>query len=226
MKAIGLTALFCMVAVCAASAYPQWEPYQCADYRGKRDTCYFYKDSLNDISITDSYQNDGDILLEEYAASGKPNGTLNLRFVELDPSRESPPPLTRDVLKGTWIHGPGDRNLPVFLSLTGMRAGKCSPRYDVAGASDDFAVLKGRKSLAAEYVSYPAASQLSGKRRKLANSAEFLRFYGRIFTKKFVAQLATGVPPNMFANSPGIMLADGAVWFDEFGRATVFNNAQ
>jgi hypothetical protein len=118
-----------------------------------------------------------------------------------------------------------------------MRPGPCSPRYAVAGASDDaiverniqafyFAVLRRHKSTAAEYVSYPATFQLGGKRRKLANSKQFLTYYDRLFTRDFVAKIKNGVPHNMFANTQGIMIADGAVWFNEFGKATAFNNAK
>jgi hypothetical protein len=83
-----------------------------------------------------------------------------------------------------------------------------------------------RESLVAEYVSYPATFQLAGKPREIANSAQFLRYYDRLFTKEFVAKIASGIPHNMFANAQGIMIADGAVWFNEFGKATAFNNAK
>jgi hypothetical protein len=57
------------------------------------------------------------------------------------------------------------------------------------------------------------------------NSAEFLKNYDTIFSKAFVAKIAGGVPHHMFANAQGIMIADGAVWFDENGKARNFNNS-
>jgi hypothetical protein len=51
-----------------------------------------------------------------------------------------------------------------------------------------------------------------------------LRYYSRIFTSQFVAKIADGIPHNMFANYQGIMIANGAVWFNEQGRSFVINN--
>ena len=259
MKTLQAATLLCALSLSNGVVSAQLEPNQCADYRGKLgdnsefgdlskigmslfvadkdlNGTYFHEERLKDISLAGSYESDRDINLVEFDSSGKANGTFKLRFVESDPSRKSDRPLTGDVLKGTWTHGPGHRTFPVFLSLVAMRPGKCLPRYHVAGASDDeiverniqafyFAVLKRQKSIAAEYVSYPATFQLAGKRRKLANVTDFLQYYDRLFTKKFVARIAEGVPHNMFANSRGVMIADGAVWFNEFGKAIAFNNA-
>ena len=50
--------------------------------------------------------------------------------------------------------------------------------------------------------------------------------FDRLFTKQFVGKIADDIPHNMFANSQGIMIADGAVWFNEHGKAMAFNNAQ
>ena len=241
------------------AAAGQLEENQCADYRGTFSGSdfgdhskigmtlfvagrsitgtYFNKGDLGDFPLEGSYQSDREITLTNLDSAGKPNGRFKLRFVESDPSRQSDRPLTSDRLIGTWVPGSGQRSLQVFLSLTGIRPGKCAPRYAVAGASDDrvvehniqafyFAVLKRQKSLAAEYVSYPATFELAGKRRKIANSAQFLRYYDRLFTKQFVAKIADDIPHNMFANSQGIMIADGAVWFNEHGKAMAFNNAQ
>jgi hypothetical protein len=63
-------------------------------------------------------------------------------------------------------------------------------------------------------------------RQKIANSAEFVKVYDPLFTPAFVAKIITGIPHPMFANAQGIMLADGAVWFNENGKAIAFNNAQ
>ena len=64
----------------------------------------------------------------------------------------------------------------------------------------------------------------AGKRSRARNEQEFLGDYDRIFTAKFVERLRAAVPHNMFANAQGIMIADGAVWFDDKGRAVALNN--
>jgi hypothetical protein len=65
---------------------------------------------------------------------------------------------------------------------------------------------------------------LSGKRDRARNQQEFLNNYDRIFTAKFVQRIREAIPHNMFANSRGVMIADGAVWFDEMGRVKALNN--
>jgi hypothetical protein len=242
------------LALFAGSAYAQLAPDQCADYHGKlgsnseigmsllvRDKTvtgsYFYKKYLRDISLAGSYQSARDITLKERDQSGKLSGTFKLRFVASDASRQSVAPLSGDILKGTWTDAAAQKTLPVFLSLDGMRPDKCSPRYEVAGAKDDAlvernaqafynAIRKGQKSLAAKYVGYPATFRVATGRQKIANSAEFVKVYDQLFTPAFVAKIITGIPHHMFANAQGIMLADGAVWFNENGKAIAFNNAQ
>jgi len=235
-----------------APAFAQLEPDRCAEYRGtlgertvigmsllahdqKLTGSYFYAKYLKDIALAGSYASARDIVLEERDASGKLQGKFTLRFVESDPSRKSERPLTADVLRGTWSSASGQRSLPVYLALETMGGSQCAPRYAVAGASDDAlvernaqafynAVAKGQKTVAAKFVRYPVSFTLNGKRRKAANAAEFLQYYERIFTPAFVAKIAAGVPHHMFANAQGIMIADGAVWFDESGKVTVLNN--
>ena len=108
-------------------------------------------------------------------------------------------------------------------------------RYQMAGATDDAlvernaqafcaAVGKGDRKAAANHVTYPLAFSLNGKRARAANEQEFLSNYDRIFTAKFVDRIRGAIPHNMFANAQGIMIADGAVWFDEAGRVKALNN--
>jgi hypothetical protein len=242
------------LALFAGSACAQLAPDQCADYRGKLGTnseislrllvrdktvtgSDFYKKYLGDIPLAASYQSARDITLKERDQSGKGSGTFELRFVESDASRRSVATLSGDIRKGTWSYAAAQRTLPVFLSLYGMRPGKCSPRYEVAGAKDDAlvernaqafynAIRKGQKSLAAKYVGYPATFRVATGRQKIANSAEFGKVCDQLFTPAFVARIITGIPHHMSANAQGIMLADGAAWFNENGKAIAFDNAQ
>jgi len=72
--------------------------------------------------------------------------------------------------------------------------------------------------------SYFYKRSLKDKRAKAANEQEFLKNYDRIFSPKFVSRIRAAVPHNMFARDQGIMLADGAVWFDDKGKVFALNN--
>ena len=61
-------------------------------------------------------------------------------------------------------------------------------------------------------------------RTKAASAADFLKDYERVFTPPFVARIRSAVPHDMFANAQGIMLADGAVWFNDKGKVFALNN--
>jgi hypothetical protein len=151
-------------------------------------------------------------------------------------TREEGTPLTIDMLTGTWTSADKTKTLPVYLALaqilTGAQAGH---RYRVAGTEDDAAVEssaqafcraveKGDREAVASSVRYPVSFLLGGKRVKAENRQEFLRSYARIFTPKFAAGIRAGVPHSMFASAQGIMLADGAVWFDDKGKIFSLNN--
>jgi hypothetical protein len=108
-------------------------------------------------------------------------------------------------------------------------------RYAVAGATNDLpveknaktfynAVLSGNRAEAAKYVSFPCTYFLNGKRVTAKDSATFLKDYDQVFNAAFIAKISKDVPHHMFANAQGIMLADGAVWFNEQGKARNFNN--
>jgi hypothetical protein len=70
---------------------------------------------------------------------------------------------------------------------------------------------------------YPVSFSVGGKRTTAENSQTFRSMYDRLFTKKFVGRIREGVPHNMFANAQGIMLADGAAWFDAEARVFALN---
>jgi hypothetical protein len=199
---------------------------------------YFYKCCLKDIPLTGEFTAERDLVLSENDAQGKPAATFTLHFAEKDPrhKRGSDAPLTIDVLTGSWTSADGKKTLPVYLALAQILPGaEEGQRYRVAGAADDAliernaqafcrAVEKGDRQAVASAVRYPLAYSLSGKCAKVANEQEFLKNYDRIFTPKFVSRIRASVPHNMFARDQGIMLADGAVWFDEKGRVFALNN--
>jgi hypothetical protein len=199
---------------------------------------YFYKRYLKDIPLTGEFTADRDVVLHENDAQGKPAGKFALHFAEKDPrhKRGGDAQLTIDVLTGTWTSADGKKTLPVYLAFAQILPGaEEGHRYRVAGAEDDAlvernaqafcrAVEKGDRQAVASTVRYPVAYSLNGKRTKAANEQEFLKNYDRIFTPKFVSRIRAAVPHNMFARDLGIMLADGAVWFDEKARVFALNN--
>ena len=198
---------------------------------------YFYRKHLKDIPLSGEFTGERDLVLKEKGAAGQVAGTFRLHFAEQDPrhSRSNGAPLTIDVLTGTWMNGGGSKTYPVYLALTQILPGaEVGHRYRVAGAEDDTvvernaqafwrAVVRGDRSQVAKVLRYPVSFSIGGKRTTAGNSQSFLSMYDRLFTKKFVGRIREGVPHNMFANAQGIMLADGAVWFDAEARVFALN---
>lgn len=198
---------------------------------------YFYKKHLRDIPLDGEYTGERALILREHAADGKVSGVFSLRFADRDPRAHGEhSPLDDEVLVGEWASADGRRRHGVYLRLTGatyQRPGE--GRYAVAGAADDAlvernaqafyrAVLSGDRSTAVRQVAYPVSFHLEGRRSAAANEAELLKHYDSIFDKDFIARITSGIPHRMFANHEGIMLADGAVWFDAEGKVTRLNN--
>jgi hypothetical protein len=199
---------------------------------------YFYKKYLKDIPLTGEFTGERDLVLRENDAKGQLSGTFTLHFADSDPrhTRSGDAPLTVDVLIGKWTNADQSKSYPVYLALATIVAGASDgKRYQVAGATGDSpvernvqafcaAVEKGDRKAVAGHVSYPVMFSLEGKRSRAMNEQEFLADYDRIFTAKFVEKIRNSIPHNMFANSDGIMIGDGAVWFDEKGRVKGLNN--
>jgi hypothetical protein len=199
---------------------------------------YFYKKYLKDLPLEGEYTGERAIVLRERGANGVVNGIFALRFADRDPRGSvGDARLDQEVLVGEWISADSTKQYPVYLRLRGTtRLSPGQNRYAVAGAMDDAGVehnvqafyrgvLAGTRKTAARYVAYPVSFFLYGRRRTASNAAEFLKFYPAIFTNDFVNRIARDVPHHMFANTEGIMLADGAVWFDAQGKVRQLNNA-
>jgi hypothetical protein len=197
---------------------------------------YFYRKYLTDIPLKGTSGGARDITLQETDPAGTSQGIFQLHLAEHDPRYAANQPLQGEVLQGTWISADGTKTYPVKLRLDHSCSKLGGSEYGVAGAEDDTlvernvqafyeAVLAGKRADAAKYVSYPCTFFRDGKRVSVEADAEFLKNYDAIFTKAFVAKIATGTPHHMFANDRGIMIADGAVWFDAQGKARNFNNS-
>jgi hypothetical protein len=198
---------------------------------------YFYKKRLKDIPLTGEFSGERDLILRENSAKGEPVGTFTLHFAESDPRHtRTGDTLTVDVLSGKWTSVDRSKSYPVYLALSTIVSGATEGmRYRVAGAIEDASVEnnaqafcasveKGDRKTAAGLVHYPVLFSVAGKRSRASNEEEFLSAYDRIFTAKFVDKIRNSIPHNMFANSDGIMLGDGAVWFDEKGLVKGLNN--
>lgn len=198
---------------------------------------YFYKKYLKDIPLSGEFTGERDLLLRENDAKGQPAGMFTLHFAESDPRHpRTGDKLTVDVLTGKWDSADRAKSFPVYLALVQALPGATDgKRYWVAGASDDVsvdrnvqafcaAVEKDDRQAVAGHLAFPVTFSLEGRRSRATNAQEFLADYDRIFTPKFVERIRNAIPHNMFANSQGIMIGDGAVWFDENGRARALNN--
>ena len=199
---------------------------------------YFYKKYLKDLPLDGEYTGERSIVLRERGANGVVSGIFALRFADRDPRGSSgKAQLDKEVLVGEWTSADSTTQYPVYLRLRGtIHLSPGQSRYAVAGAMDDAliehnaqafyrSVLAGNRKIAARYVAYPVSFSLHGKDREAANEAEFLKSYRAIFTKDFVGRIARDMPHHMFANAKGIMLGDGAVWFDEQGKVRRLNHA-
>ncbi len=198
---------------------------------------YFYKRWLKDIEVRGESTGQREITLKEYDEQGKAQGTFSLSYADKDPRHHfGNSKLDKEVLTGKWTSLDGSKSYPVYLYSTGGGfSDRGNDRYREAGASDAalverhaqsfyFAVLKGDRQEAAKFVGYPLTYNDQGSRQVARNQAEFLLAYDRIFTEKFVAKIAEGIPHHMFAKSEGIMLGHGEVWFDNQGKAHILNN--
>jgi hypothetical protein len=196
---------------------------------------YFYDKYLKDIPLKGSFTGQRDLQLVETNEGGHPNGTFQLHLAERDPHDHVAEELQGEVLQGTWSPANGEKPLAVYLRMQRSCAKPGESEYAVAGASDAAlvernvqafraAVTDGNREEAQHYVSYPCSYFRGEKRASLRNAADFLKDYDAIFTPAFVKKIHGAVPHHMFANYQGIMIADGAVWFDEKGKAKAFNN--
>ncbi len=236
----------------ALPALGQLTSGSCGEYRGTLDDSteigmsiysrdktlqgsYFYKKHLADIPLQGSYDAPRDISLTETNSDGSPRGTFHLHFAEHDLRYSTDQVLQGEVLQGKWLSADGHKTHAVSLRMQSDCPGPGTSRYAVAGSTSDTlveknasafydAVLSGNRQEAVKYVSFPCAYFENGKRISIKDPGSFLKDYNRIFSPAFVAKIAKDVPHHMFANWQGVMIADGALWFDERGKAKNFNN--
>jgi hypothetical protein len=198
---------------------------------------YFYKQHLTDIALEGERESKNSIVLREPGQnSGAASNTFHLRYSDqVSKAFFTSRNLHREILIGEWRSADGRKRLPVDLRLIGeSRYSENDGRYAVAGAADagelersvqSFyrSVITGNRKGTADQTRFPVSVYLEGKPVAVKRD-RFLRLYRRIFSPNFARRIAAGIPHRMFANANGIMIANGAVWFDNQGKAFRINN--
>jgi hypothetical protein len=74
-------------------------------------------------------------------------------------------------------------------------------------------VVAKNKTAVAKLVSYPMRIQFQGKNIQIKNQQQFIQHYDTIFTPDLVNALAKQQYKDLFANSQGVMVGNGMLWF-------------
>ncbi len=194
------------------------------------DGSYFYAKYLKDIPLRGELRDDGHVVLKEVSGGA----TLDFTFVGNGSEAGSDPGglgfETSVGLAGTWTSANGKEQFPVKLNQVGAMPGKSlGHRYfddesdaEVERRAKEFlrAVQVGDRSATATAMHFPVRVNTDGKNRVVRTRAAFLAQFPQIFTPEYTACVGTLIPHQMFANAQGVMLGNGAVWFDEKGVIT------
>jgi hypothetical protein len=190
---------------------------------------YFYKKYLKDIPLEGEFTGKLDIVLREYGSDESVRGTFQLHFVEHTPHHEGDDPdWDQEELVGSWIDAKTDKQLPVHLYMRYSSGGWSKPYEDTPEVEKNvqgfyFAIMRGDKEAAAKYVKYPMRINFKPVKKIVRNKAEFLRYYDKVFTKKFVSSVAQDIPHHPWVNSQGFMLGNGQVWLNDEGKVFAIN---
>ncbi|WP_064674869.1 hypothetical protein [Pandoraea faecigallinarum] len=204
---------------------------------GKLEGRYANASSLGDTHLTGRLDNKSRLHLTEFDAGGMPRATFEGEFASADDvNRQQGVSSSCEVISGQWKDLRSGRSVPFELSLSSVQAGKIDHLYSVAGVNDDETVnraatqfrkgvLDDRRDVVAQSIRYPLHVSLRGKTMILRNPKSLLARYNEIFTDGFVRTIGAAVPRLMFARDQGVMLGDGAVWFDAAGRVIALNRS-
>jgi hypothetical protein len=200
------------------------------------DGVYFYATQLRDIRVTGRIESGTRVVLDEQDARGAVVARFTGEFPTRDPSgRFGDSELACEVIVGRWARIGASESLPFHLSMEGGTAGSLGHRYGAIGVRDDEVVHRGaarfwravqaddRATVAAQ-LRYPVTVLLDGRSLRLQNPPQLLARYDAIFTPRFRAAIAAGLPRNMFVRDEGAMLGSGAVWFGADGKVVALNN--
>ena len=68
-------------------------------------------------------------------------------------------------------------------------------------------------------IEYPLLVQLHGKKTRIRSRAEFLTHYDQIFDRGVRCEITAASDNDIWGNSHGFTVKDGALWFDAFSPA-------
>lgn len=204
---------------------------------GKLEGRYANASSQSDTHLTGKIENKTRVHLTEFDAGGMPRGTFEGEFAANgDIDRQRGASSSCEVISGQWKDLRSGRSVPFELALSSIQTGKIDHLYGAAGVSDDETVnraatqfrkgvLDDRRDVVAQSIRYPLHVSLRGKTLILRNPKSLLARYNEIFTDGYVRTIGAAVPRLMFARDQGVMLGDGAVWFDANGRVIALNRS-
>ncbi|WP_150719745.1 hypothetical protein [Pandoraea capi] len=202
---------------------------------GKLEGRYANASSQSDTQLTGKIDSKSHVHLTEFDAGGMPRATFDGEFASADDvNRQQGASAACEVISGQWKDLRSGRTVPFELALSSIQTGKIDHLYGVAGVSDDETVnraatqfrkgvLDDRRDVVAQSIRYPLHVSLRGKTLILRNPKSLLARYNEIFSDGFVRTIGAAVPRLMFARDQGVMLGDGAVWFDAAGRVIALN---
>jgi hypothetical protein len=77
------------------------------------------------------------------------------------------------------------------------------------------AVRAGHKQKVASMISYPLSVSRGDEKNRVKSRREFVGGYEQIFTPQVAKAVISQTPDCLFANSDGVMIGDGEVWFQQ-----------
>ena len=190
---------------------------------------YFYQKFLKDIPITGSAERSLIVLTEPGG------GIFHLHFVGNGSAGGRPLDFENSVgMDGTWASADGTRTYTVSLRGTTIHErGWDGHRYSDITKEDDIAferrvqsllsaVLRGDKTSAVRFVSYPLLVNFPNHtNKKFRNSAAVLAAWNDLFTPAMMTELQRALPHDMFVHNGMAMIGNGEAWFDDKGLATL-----
>jgi|GEM_PF-615142 len=199
------------------------------------DGVYYYTRQLKDIRIAGTMRNGRDVELNEFDSNGKVVAVFKGSFQRWDPRGGFSGNLACEVITGYWRKVGSSEILPFYVRLENSTGGTLTNRYGVAGATDDSlveknaqtfwrGVQKGDRKTVARLIHYPINVRLDDKYQSIKDESELLKYYDKIFSKRYKDAIAKAIPHNMFVKYSGIMLGGGEVWFGADGKVITLHN--
>jgi len=198
---------------------------------------YFYKRDLKDFPISGGFTSDRDFYLEDKDENGHPRIRFEMKYGlrRKDCASQYAIWECQNDSTGIMHNVQTGETLPISMHLEYSVNGiEGVEMYGGAGGDDPavveknaqgfyYAVLGDRRDDVAKYVSFPLRCGGCKKPTLIKNRQQLLQRYSEIFTRKYVAAIAEGIPHHMFSNWRGIMIGNGEVWFNEKGLAFSLN---